>query len=331
MPPQQEQGNREHGSTEGRDAFSRAILDSALDCIITMDADGRVREFNPAAEKVFGFSRSEAVGRELADLIVPPRMREQHRQGLARYLQTGQGPLLGKRIEIAALRRDESEILVELAITPFKVNSSLFFSAYLRDITERVRNDRRRAVQYTVTGLLAGSSTLDEISSQILEAIASIDDWVFAAIWLESQTAGALRCHQTWHSPSARLKKFADLSHSTQLSIKEGLPGRAWATREPTWIHDVTRDPNFPRAAAAAEVDLHGAFAFPLCAKGCVNGIIELLSHRPAQPDEDLVKIAEVLGVEIGLFIERAKLERELQGTRKASAGKSKNAKNSDV
>ena len=317
MPYQQQQGDGEHGSTEVRDTFSRAILDSALDCIITMDANGRVREFNPAAEKVFGFSRSEAVGQELADLIVPPRMREQHRQGLARYLQTGQGPLLGKRIEIAALRQDKSEILVELAITPFKVNSSLFFSAYLRDITERVRNDRRRAAQYTVAGLLATSSTLDEISSQILEAIASIDDWVFAAIWLEGDTAGTLRCHQTWSSPSERLQKFADISRSTDLSIKEGLPGRAWASKEPTWIHDVTRDPNFPRAAAAAELDLHGAFAFPLCAKGCVNGIIELLSRKPAQPDEGLVQMAEVLGIEIGLFIERGKAERELQRTRK--------------
>jgi PAS domain S-box-containing protein len=318
MPPQQQKGNGERGLTEAGDAFNRAILDSALDCIITMDANGRVREFNPAAEKVFGFSHSEAVGKELAELIVPPRMRDQHRQGLARYLQTGQGPLLGKRIEIAALRQDKSEILVELAITPFKVNSSLFFSAYLRDITERVRNDRRRAAQYTVAGLLATSSTLDEISSQILEAVASIDDWVFAAIWLEGETAGALHCHQTWYSPSARLAKFADVSRSTQLSIKEGLPGRAWASKEPTWIHDVTQDPNFPRAAAAAEVDLHGAFAFPLCAKGCVNGIIELLSHKPAQPDEGLVQIAEVLGIEIGLFIERVKVERELQRTRKA-------------
>ncbi len=318
MPVEHQQGNGETGSPEEKDAFSRAILDSALDSIITMDANGRVCEFNPAAEKVFGFKRSEVVGQELAELIVPPRMREQHRQGLARYLQTGQGPLLGKRIEIAALRHDKSEILVELAITPFNVNSSVFFSAYLRDITDRVRTDRRRAAQYTVAGLLAGSSTLDQISSKILETIASIDDWVFAAIWLESETAGALRCQQTWYSPSERLKKFADVCRSTHLSIKEGLPGRVWASKEATWIQDVTRDPNFPRGAAASEVDLHGAFAFPLCAKGSVNGIIELLSHKPAQPDEDLVQLTEVLGIEIGLFLERDKAERKLQGTRKA-------------
>ena len=90
------------------EALSRTFLDSALDCIITMDANGRVQEFNPASERVFGFSRSEAVGKELAEPIIPTRLRERHRQGLDRYLKTGEGPLIGKPIEIEALRRDTS-------------------------------------------------------------------------------------------------------------------------------------------------------------------------------------------------------------------------------
>src|SRR5467141_788646 len=158
------------------------ILDTALDCVITMGADGRVLEFNPAAERVFGFSRQEAVGKELAELIIPSRMREQHRRGLAHYLKTGEGPLLGKRIEIAALRRDGSEILVELAIAAYKIEGSPVFTAYLRDMTERLRNDRRRIAQYNVASLLAGSSTLAEAGAQLLEIIASSGDWVFGAI-----------------------------------------------------------------------------------------------------------------------------------------------------
>src|SRR5438046_10746042 len=101
-----------------------------------MDATGRVREFNPASERVFGFTRAEAIGKELAELIIPPRTRERHRQGLAHYLKTGEGPLLGKLIEIEALRRDGAEILVQLAITELEVDGSPIFTAYLRDITE---------------------------------------------------------------------------------------------------------------------------------------------------------------------------------------------------
>jgi hypothetical protein len=104
-------------------------------------------------------------------------MREQHRKGLARYLKTGEGPLLGKRIEIAALRRDGSEILVELAIAAYKIKGSPVFTAYLRDMTERLRNDRRRVAQYNVNvaSLLAGSSTLAEAGAQLLEIIAPVE------------------------------------------------------------------------------------------------------------------------------------------------------------
>src|SRR5947207_1447820 len=119
----------------------RGILDTALDCVITIGVDGRVLEFNPAAERVFGFSRQEAVGKELAELIIPPRMREQHRRGLAHYIKTGEGPVIGKRIEIAGMRKDGSEILVELAITALTIDSSPIFTAHLRDITERTRNE----------------------------------------------------------------------------------------------------------------------------------------------------------------------------------------------
>src|SRR5436305_5545476 len=135
-------------SSEELEMLYRGILDAALDCIITMDANGRVLEFNPAAERTFGFSRQEAIGKELAELIIPPQMREQHRRGLAHYLKTGEGPVIGKRIEIAGIRKDSSEILVELAITSLKIDSGApVFTAYLRDITERVRNDRRRLAQ----------------------------------------------------------------------------------------------------------------------------------------------------------------------------------------
>ncbi len=134
-----QQRDRTLDPAETLEALSRTFLDSALDCIITMDASGRVQEFNPASERVFGLSRNEAVGKELAELIIPPRLRERHRQGLARYLKTGEGPLIGKLIEIEALRRDGSEILVALAISVTRVNGSPIFTAYLRDITERKR------------------------------------------------------------------------------------------------------------------------------------------------------------------------------------------------
>jgi PAS domain S-box-containing protein len=133
------------GALRHSDMRKAAVLDSVLDCIVTMDADGMVIEFNAAAERTFGYTKAEAIGRPLADLIIPPPLRAAHAAGLARYLVTGQGPLLGKLIEITAVRSDGSEIPVELAITAFRSDGAPLFTGVLRDITARKQADETRA------------------------------------------------------------------------------------------------------------------------------------------------------------------------------------------
>src|SRR5258706_2240247 len=116
-----------------------AIFESALDCIITVDAQNHIIEFNPAAEKAFGYEREQILGRELAELVVPAGMREAHRRGLKHFLATGEGPILGRRIEISAMRKDGSEFPVELTVVPIRLPDQTLFSAHIRDITERKR------------------------------------------------------------------------------------------------------------------------------------------------------------------------------------------------
>ena len=119
------------------EARKDAILTSALDCIITIDQDQKVIDWNPAAERTFGYSHDQAVGEALSTLIIPERMHAAHMLGFRHYLATGEGPLLFKRIEVVAVRADGQEILVELAILPVKLDSQIFFTAYLRDLSER--------------------------------------------------------------------------------------------------------------------------------------------------------------------------------------------------
>ncbi|MGC2110613.1 MAG: PAS domain S-box protein [Candidatus Korobacteraceae bacterium] len=118
-----------------------AILDSALDCIVMIDHEGCISEFNPAAEHTFGYRRDEVLGKHLADVIIPPALREQHRQGFARYLATGAARVLGRRIEMTAIRADGSEFPVELAIIRTPLDGPPSFTGFLRDITERKRNE----------------------------------------------------------------------------------------------------------------------------------------------------------------------------------------------
>ena len=100
------------------EARKSAVLEVALDCIITADAQGRILEFNPAAERTFGYARAEVVGRPIADTIVPPSLRAAHLRGLSHYIATGEGPVLGQRIEVVGMRKGGEEFPVEIAIVP---------------------------------------------------------------------------------------------------------------------------------------------------------------------------------------------------------------------
>ena len=120
------------------EARERAVIAAALDCIITIDARGRVLDFNPAAERVFGYSRAQAVGREMGALIVPPRLRDAHRGGLARFAETGETNIVGKRLELTAMRADGSEFPVEVEVSRLRQSGEAAFVGQVRDISERV-------------------------------------------------------------------------------------------------------------------------------------------------------------------------------------------------
>ncbi|HEY4087599.1 MAG TPA: PAS domain S-box protein [Bryobacteraceae bacterium] len=129
------------------EARKAAVLDSALDCIVTIDHEGCITEFNPAAERTFGHRRNDVIGKQLADVIIPMAMREKHRQGFSRFLATGEARLLGKRIEATALRADGSEFPVELTITRIPLEGPPSFTGYLRDLTgwKRSEEELRRS------------------------------------------------------------------------------------------------------------------------------------------------------------------------------------------
>jgi len=134
---------REQAADALRESEQRktAILNAALDCIITIDREQRVIEFNPAAETTFGYMREQALGKPIETLIIPPSLREQHQRGMAHYLATGNGPFLDRRVEITAMKADGTEFPVELSLTRIPHHATLLFTAFIRDITERKRTE----------------------------------------------------------------------------------------------------------------------------------------------------------------------------------------------
>jgi PAS domain S-box-containing protein len=116
---------------------ARLVVDTAYDAFVAMDAHGLITDWNSQAERTFGWSRREALGRPLRELIVPPAYREAHQRGLEHYLATGEGPVLNKHIELSAVHRNGQEFPVELTISPLRWGQTYVFNAFIRDISQR--------------------------------------------------------------------------------------------------------------------------------------------------------------------------------------------------
>jgi PAS domain S-box-containing protein len=157
-----------------------AYLEAALDCVVVADASGCVVAFNPAAERTFGYSRDEALGRTLAELIVPPAWRKRHSEAFARFATTGEGRLLGQRLQLTGMRADGSEFPVELALSRVEGDPVLVCGA-LRDLTDvkRAEEDlRRHAAEHAalrrVATLVAHGALPAEVFAAVAEGVAEL-------------------------------------------------------------------------------------------------------------------------------------------------------------
>lgn len=138
------------------EARHRAVVDAALDAVVTIDWQGRIVEFNPAAERMFGYRRDEVLNQPMADCLVPPSLRESHLAGFARHLDSGRGAVIDKVVEMSARRADGTEFPCELAVFRVPGQSPPLFTGYIRDISERTRSVERfrLALEAAPTGML---------------------------------------------------------------------------------------------------------------------------------------------------------------------------------
>ncbi|MFT5324794.1 MAG: two-component system sensor histidine kinase/response regulator [Planctomycetaceae bacterium] len=124
------------------ESLNRQIVDTALDAFVGMDAEGTIIDWNPQAEVIFGWKAEDALGQTLADTIIPERFRERHFAGLKRFLETGEGSVIQRRLELVALHRSGKEFPVEVTISPIRDSQSCIFSAFVHDITNRKQAEK---------------------------------------------------------------------------------------------------------------------------------------------------------------------------------------------
>src|SRR6267142_1108173 len=156
----EEERKKAEQSLAESESLKSAILESSLDGLITIDHLGNIVEFNPAAAAMFGIPRERAVGKSMAEMIIPPRLRNAHHRGFAHYLATGEGPILGKRLELEAIRADGTEFPIELAITAIGATSKPMFTGFIRDITARKEFEEKIKRLNRVHAVLSGINSV---------------------------------------------------------------------------------------------------------------------------------------------------------------------------
>jgi PAS domain S-box-containing protein len=194
-------------------------------------------------------------------------------------------------------------------------------SSLRQSVTDAVRMEKsaserdipHAAIVREISHALSESATLAEAAPRMLAAVCEPLDWDFGALWEVDRAGKRLRWVGDHHKPSLAFGEFAEVTRTMVFLPGIGLPGRVWTSRRPAWIADVILDGNFPRARAAEQVGLHGAFALPLVRGADVLGVMEFFSRHIRQPDAELLETMGTVGSQIGLYLARKRAADELE------------------
>jgi PAS domain S-box-containing protein len=301
----------------------RAILETAVEGIITIDEAGTIESFNPASEKIFGYGASEVIGKNV-NLLMPAPYREQHDGYLANYIRTGQARIIGIGREVTGKRKDGTVFPMDLAVSEVLLADRRLFTGFVRDITDRKRAELRQRVQYATVGALAESDSLSEGAPKVMRAICEVMGWAFGEFWGVDREANIIHHVQSWYPQQLEHLEFELSAHPHSCEPGAGLPGRVWARAKPEWVRDLSADPDFQRGPAATKAGLHGAVALPILLGTDVLGVMIFFMEGLSRPDDDSLGLFEAIGNQIGQFIERKRAEAKLADLARTLAEKNK-------
>jgi PAS domain S-box-containing protein len=296
----------------------RSVIDTAHEAFVSMDADGVISYWNPEAERTFGWSRKEAIGRVLAETIIPPHLRVSHWRGLKNYLATGEGRVLNRRLETTALHRDGHEFPIEMTISALQHDGRDVFNAFLHDITDRKRSEDELALVNALAFAIGEAEDVEEALRLSVRSICETIDVNAGQAWVLDAESGHLVLSPTWFSDSDDLEPFRQASVGISFAPGFAFVGKAWANRHPTWVDDLRSDPECLRAGIAGRVGLGSALAVPVLAGDRVVAVMEFLLFERRPRDERLLELLRAATAQLSALIRRKQVEdalrkRELQ------------------
>ena len=284
------------------------LLDQVRAAVIATDLEGIVTYWNHHAEALYGWSRDEALGRTIGELLIP-----EDQLDLAEAIMTRVREGHSWEGEMRLNRKDGTSILTFVSDSPIidADRGLVGVVGISSDITERRRGELRIAAQYAISRVLADAQDLPTAASRILRVMSDSLGWDVCALWVRDRSTNRLRCLHVNDPPWPDAAAFVKQTAAETLERGEGLPGQVWKAGKPEWFDDITQDPDFTRIEAAIQAGLHAGFGSPIVVAGEIVGIVEAFSTEVRPPDGDLLQVMAVVGSQIGQFIERKWAEAE--------------------
>lgn len=297
----------------------QAVLNSSLDSVIAINPAGVVTDWNVQAEKTFGWTRNEAIGRKLEELIVPTAYQEAFLKGLHRFGETGEAPIVGERLELSAIRRDGSEFPIELSVTRVVKDDEIYFVAYLRDITDWTTQEKLQSLEMLEAKLvgdtavtLAQASSFEESLQNILDTICQEIDWPVGHVWIPNESGSFLVSSHIWHvAPDMQIDELHRATANATFGPDHGLSAAIWRAAEPIWLESIDKGHEFVRADACRPAGLRSWFGFPVSSHDQVEAVLEFFHSEPQPRDSQLIDLVVRLGRRIGDLVHSRRFEHQ--------------------
>ena len=321
------------------------ILNSIADVLLVTTVSGKIKIVNQAAELLFGYSELELIGQDIGLITTEEKFLRQASQ--VPYSVKSE---TGNHVTVVCKTKTNLKLSVAFSCSTIQTDinsqrvsaeSTQYFVYIGRDITERERTKKRQAAQQAVTQILSESTSLDDATPKILQAICENLGWDIGELWTPAKhnrnsqfdpnkidsklTFFSFHQHSAmkiiphlqrvgvWCKRSFDTSNFMENADAISFDPGEGLPGIVWVSSSSQWITNIVKDPNFLRSELAAELGLQSAFAFPINTNGEVLGVMTFFAVEEQLPDEDLIQIMTATGCQLGQFFKRKQAEEELR------------------
>jgi two-component system NtrC family sensor kinase len=296
------------------------LLESAPDAIIIVDEAGKMVIVNHQAEVLFGYTCSELLGQTI-ELLLPENLRTLHVKHRANYVSEPRTRPIGSGYTLNARRKDGSQFLSEVSLSPLRTDHGLLITSVIRDITERTLAEAALRRQTTFVKLLqevaitANQATSVDVALQsALDQVCAYTGWPIGHAYFSSYEDDGLEPTKLWHIDDPdQFVSFRKQSEVLRFAAGVGLVGQVMLSKKPAWSVNPGADSQFLRALIASENGIRAGFAFPVLAGDEVVAVLEFFSTEAAEPDEALLDVMAHVGTQLGRVVERVRSAEQLE------------------